>query len=87
MQTQKKHRIKNATFLFWPLGGHAGQGRERRLLADHQLLVLLRDVALDLALVDEVGLEGEGTFFQALSTVVSLLFFTTPFSLGGHLLN
>ncbi len=50
-------------FFFWPLGGDAGQGRERCLLADHQLLVLLRDVALDLALVDEIGLEGERTFF------------------------
>ena len=44
----------------WPLGGGTGQRRERGLFADHQLLVLLRDVALDLALVDQVSIEKEG---------------------------
>ncbi len=39
---------------------HGGQGWECLLLADDQLLVLMRDVSLDLALKDQVGQDALG---------------------------
>jgi hypothetical protein len=53
--------------IFSPLACSTGERWKGRLLADNQFLMLLRDVALDFALEDQVGLkeqyESSGFYF------------------------